>query len=161
MSEKNKRYLWIIALLGLGIVTRWIPHPPNFTPILAIALFSGSILSGSWTMIVPILTMFISDLFLGSHDLMWVVYLSLLPMVWMGHLLPMAGSTRERLFPKVLAWTGAGLAGAVFFFVTTNVAVWWYGNMYAHTWEGLLTCFTMAIPFFHNSVLATWAFLGH
>ena len=59
-----------------------------------------------------------------------------------------------------LAWGLFGLTASVFFFITTNLAVWWTSGMYPLTQEGLVTCFVLAIPFFHNSVLATWIFLA-
>ena len=123
---------------------------------MAISIFAGFVLPSPLALLVPIAAAFTGDLFLGFHDLMWVVYLSLLPMVWLGMRMP-ALEGKRRL------WLGMGLSGffaAVLFFITTNLAVWWTSGMYPHTQAGLSTCFIMALPFFHNSLLATWAFLG-
>ncbi|MGZ3721611.1 MAG: DUF6580 family putative transport protein [Bdellovibrionales bacterium] len=156
MKDLAKRGSWVALLLVVGVVSRWMPHPPNFSAFLAIALFAGFVLPLPLAMIAPIAAVFLGDLFLGFHDLMWVVYLSLLPLTLLGRQMP-------QLKKQPVTWLSWGLSGflaSVFFFVTTNLAVWWSSGMYPHTQEGLVSCFVLAIPFFHNSVLATWIYLA-
>jgi hypothetical protein len=151
-----KRVAWIAVLLGVGVLSRWLPHPPNFSAFLAIALFAGYVLPAPLAMIVPIAAVFLGDVVLGFHDLMWVVYLSLIPVA-------LAGRKMPELRKQPMTWVSWGLFGflaAVFFFVTTNLAVWWTSGMYPQTSEGLIACFVLGLPFFHNSVLATWIYLG-
>jgi hypothetical protein len=151
-----KRSSWIALFLAAGVVSRWIPHPPNFSAFMAIALFAGFVLPLPLAMIVPIAAVFLGDLLLGFHDLMWVVYLSLLPMILLGRVLPQMNAK-----PKTwLAWAGAGLLASIFFFLTTNFAVWMTSGMYPQTMQGLSECFVLALPFFHNSILATWIFIA-
>ena len=155
-NELGKRWAWVGLLIAVGVVSRWIPHPPNFSALLAVSIFAGLILPGPLALVVPIASAFLGDMVLGFHDLMWVVYLSLLPMIWLGQQLP-------KLKSKTSAWMGWGLAGlvaSVIFFLTTNLAVWWFSGMYGHNQEGLVSCFVLAIPFFHNSVLSTWVYLA-
>lgn len=152
----TKRWLWIAVLLGVGVVSRWIPHPPNFSPLMAIALFAGFVLPGPLALILPVAAMFVGDMLLGFHDSMWVVYLSFLPMVWLGTLMP-EPSRHPRSW---LTWGFYGLLASTLFFVTTNLAVWWGGTLYPRTQDGLISCFVLAIPFFHNSVLSTWIYLA-
>ena len=60
--------LIIPLIIVLAAVTRLIPHPPNFTPIIAIGLFGGAYIQNrSLAILIPIGAMFISDLFLGLH----------------------------------------------------------------------------------------------
>lgn len=159
MSEKSrpaKSWLWFALLVSVGVFTRWIPHPPNFSALLAITLVAGLVLPGPLALITPVLSAFAGDLFLGLHDGMWFVYLSLLPLVWIGSRMP--EPTRQAR--TWLSWGAAGLFGNIVFFLLTNLGVWWLSGMYAHTGDGLVTCFAMALPFFHNSVLATWVYQG-
>ena len=152
---KSKSVIWFALLVVAGVFTRWIPHPPNFTAVLAIALYAGFVLPPLPALLVPISAAVLGDAWLGFHDGMWVVYLSLLPLVFAGRLLNEPTQAKGWL-----GWALAGLSGAVFFYVTTNLAVWWSSGMYPHTMSGLVDCFVLAIPFFHNSVLSTWLFMG-
>lgn len=156
MKEVAKTWTWVALLIVVGVFSRWIPHPPNFSALMAIALFAGFVLPAPLALIVPIASAFAGDLVLGFHDLMWVVYLSLLPMVWLGRQMP-----QLKKQPKTwLSWGLMGLLSSLLFFVTTNLAVWWSSGMYPHTQEGLVSCFILAIPFFHNSVMATWIYMA-
>ena len=156
MKDVTKRAAWVALLLIVGVLSRWLPHPPNFSAFLAIALFAGYVLPAPLALIVPIAAVFLGDLFLGFHDLMWIVYLSLLPVAWLGRQMP----ELKKQLVTWLSWGLLGLLASVFFFITTNLAVWWFSSMYPHTQEGLVTCFVLALPFFHNSVLATWIYMG-
>ncbi len=147
-------YLIILALLiVLGIVGRLLPHPPNFTPMAAIALFSGFIFMKRYMAILAVVvTMLLTDYFAFgflspewfASKSMWVVYLSLLfPIVFKSFLQKKLG---------LLRITGAALTSSMVFFLATNFAVWAFSPMYEKTWSGLVLCYTMAIPFFQNTV---------
>ncbi len=147
-------YLIILALLiVLGIVGRLLPHPPNFTPMAAIALFSGFIFMKRYmARLTVVVTMLLTDYFAFgflspewfASKSMWVVYLSLLfPIVFKSFLQKKLG---------LLRITGAALTSSMVFFLATNFAVWAFSPMYEKTWSGLVLCYTMAIPFFQNTV---------
>ena len=147
-------YLVILAvLIALGVAGRLLPHPPNFTPMAAIALFAGFIFIKRYMAVVAvILTMLLCDYFaFGSLSASWfgsksmfVVYLALLfPIVFKNFLQKKIG---------VLRIFGAALASSSVFFLATNFAVWAFSPMYEKTFEGLVLCYTMAIPFFQNTV---------
>ena len=147
-------YLIILAILILlGIVGRLLPHPPNFTPIAAIALFSGFIFMKRYMAILAVVvTMLLTDYFAFgflspewfASKSMWVVYLSLLfPIVFKNFLQKKLG---------LLRITVAALSSSTVFFLATNFAVWAFSPMYQKTWSGLVLCYTMAIPFFQNTV---------
>lgn len=141
----------IIAIVALAF-SRWMPHAPNFTPLLAMSLWLGSQkLAKKTSAIILISSLLLSDWVLGFHDLMPVVYGSLLIAMFAGDLLK-----NKNYF----AWMTAGLISSVFFFITTNLAVWYNSGLYPRTTEGLVECFTLAIPFFHNVALSTWIFSG-
>ncbi len=154
-SLRDPRLLFLIGLIALAVLSRWLPHPPNFTPIAAIALFAGARISDPrLALLVPLVALAISDLVLGLHGLLWLVYGSMLLTVWMG--------TRLRGALKMGPLIGWGLASSVLFFVLTNLAVWMLGGTdmstglpYTRDLPGLLSCYTMALPFFHNTWIST------
>lgn len=142
----------VLALLVVGTaLTRLIELPPNFTPVLALGLFAGAYVQPrSLAVLLPLLAMLLSDLLLGAHALMWVVYGCIAACALLGRLL------RGRI--GVLSVAGMGLGASLLFFVVTNFAVWALGTMYPHTLAGLLACYVAAIPFFHTMLASTLLF---
>ena len=135
--------------------TRLLPHPPNFTPIIAIALFAGAYFRFTkWAWILPLAVMIVSDLglwWMHGYELFTVmrlvIYLTLIAIVVIG--IPVG--------KKISAGSvlGGTLAGAVCFFIVTNFAVWLMGTLYPMSWEGLIACYSAAIPFFRNTLTST------
>jgi hypothetical protein len=145
------RFFVAIALIILSIGSRFFSLPPNFSPIMAVALFSGAFFANKKTAIlIPIIAMFISDLFIGLHSTMISVYASFGIIAFIGT------KMKEVSFKNVL---GSSILSAVIFFTVTNFGVWvagWYG----YTLAGLATCFEMAIPFFRNTLSSTVIYSG-
>jgi len=136
-----------IILVLIGASMRLISHPPNFTPIAAIALFAGVYLSKRTALILPVLAMVISDIFIGHYEisLMTVVYGSFLFYVLLGFWL--------KKNKKWYTIGGSAILGAVLFFLITNFAVWVFTPWYVKTFAGLIQCYFMALPFFKNTLL--------
>lgn len=140
----------LIAVLLIAIATtgRLVPHPDNFTPVLAVALFSGAVLRAPAAYGVPIAAMLASDLVLG-HGLSAmtpVIYGSMAIATVIGRFLA-EGRTWSRTVM-------AAMAGSILFYVITNFAVWASpGSTYDRTLGGLLECYAMAVPFFRNGLL--------
>jgi hypothetical protein len=136
-------------------VSRLIPHPPNFAPMGAMALFGGACFADRRAaFVVPLAAMFLSDLLIGLlsgnlamglHGLIPVVYGSFAMIVCLGFWL-----RRRR---TVVPIGGAALASSVLFFALTNFGVWALGSLYPKTWDGLVACYVAASPFFHNTLL--------
>lgn len=144
MTKKEK--LVAIAILVLvGVSYRIVPHPPNFAPVAAIALFSGFYFR-RYFIFIPIAVMLASDILLGFYDwkLMAVVYLSFILISLIGIVM--------RKNKSVLTLVGCALSGSVLFFLTTNFAVWFFAPWYSHNFQGLLQCYLMAVPFFKNTL---------
>lgn len=149
------RFPVLAGMILAAAASRLIPHPPNFAPIGAMALFGGACFAHRRAaFVVPLAAMFLSDLAigllsgnlsLGLHRLIPVVYGSFALIVCLGFWL----RTRRTVVPIA----GATLAGSVLFFVLTNFGVWSMGFLYPKTWEGLVACYVAAIPFFHNTLL--------
>jgi hypothetical protein len=138
----------LIASIALVALTRLLPHPPNFSPVVAVALFGGAALADrKLAFIVPMAAMFVADLFIGFHNTMVFVYLAMGLVVALGCVL-----ANKR---KPLALVAAALAGSGVFFVISNTGMWWLSGSYGYSLNGLLLCFTAALPFFHNTLLAT------
>jgi hypothetical protein len=143
------RIVVLTTLIVLAALARLVPHPPNVTPVGAMALFGGACLADRrLALLVPLAALFVSDLFLGMHVLIPVVYGSFAVNVLLGRWL--------RLRRTVVNAAAVTLVGSVQFFVVTNFACWvlWY----PHTAEGFATCYVAAIPFFQNTLLGDAAF---
>lgn len=149
------RFYVLVGMILAAAASRLIPHPPNFAPIGAMALFGGAYFADRrLAFVVPLAAMFLSDLAigllsgdlsLGLHRLIPVVYGSFALIVCLGFWL------RKRR--TVVPIAGAALAGSLLFFILTNFGVWAFGSWYPKTWEGLVACYVAAIPFFHNTLL--------
>lgn len=139
------RTLLAVVMIAFCAALRVAPHPWNFTPVGAMAIFSGAIIRDRrLAFFVPILTLFLGDIFIGFHKLMPLVYASFLVSVAIGVWL------RDRR--TVGRITAATLAGAIQFFLVTNLAVWAFGLSYPRNTAGLLACYVAGIPFFWNTL---------
>jgi hypothetical protein len=142
------RAIFLVGMILIAAAMRLFPHPPNFTPLTAMALFGGACFADKrLSFLVPLSGLFLSDLVLGFYSSMPVVYGSFLLTVCIGFWL-----RKERNFSRVF---GASVLAAVLFFVLTNFGVWAFDAMYPKTLGGLLECYTMGIPFFGNTLLSS------
>jgi hypothetical protein len=158
----RSRFLVLVSIIiAVAITSRLLPHPPNFGPIGALALFSGACFASKrMAFFVPLAAMLLSDLMislmsgdlsLGLHGLIPIVYGTFALSVCLGFWLR---RRRRRIMP-----IAAGvLASSILFFVLTNFGVWALGSWYLKTWEGLVACYVAAIPFFHNTLLGDAAY---
>lgn len=139
------RLMLVVTMILAAALSRLIPHPPNLQSVTAVALFGGATLADKrLAFLVPLGAMFVTDLVLGFHDEMAVVYGSFAAIVCIGLWLQ-----QRRSAPFIV---GAALASSVLFFVTTNFGVWAFDRMYPLTWQGLVACYTAALPFFRNTL---------
>jgi len=142
----NARILALLAAILTAAALRLIPHPPNFTPIGAMALFSGAYLGRKGlAFVAPLAAMLLSDAILGFHSGMPFVYASVALIVLIGSLVA------SRI--TALTVVGAALASSVLFFVVTNFGTWLVSGMYPLTGAGLAACYVAAIPFFQNTAV--------
>jgi hypothetical protein len=132
----NKKELLVLMFCVFAVLFRLIPHPPNFTPLTSLAIFGGVMFRNKWLgNILPLLVMILSDIILG--------FSSITPWVYGSFMLITILSSEINL--------NNILRGSVVFFIITNFGVWLLG--YPQTLEGFLMCYTLAIPFFVNSLL--------
>jgi len=151
---KNKYTLLIIVLIIVGFTLRLLPHPANFAPIMALALFSGLYLPHRLNVIIPVVAMLLSDIFLGFYSLpmMFSVYGSFILATVLG-----AWLKKHKNIGNVVLTT---LAGSSLFFLVTNFTVWAFGTMYSHNLAGSMQSYYMALPFFRNSLLSDLFYVG-
>lgn len=152
------RVFYFVAIVLAVAASRFIPHPPNFTPFLAVAMFAGAKFPSRWmAYLAPVAALWLSDLLKGTHYLMLVVALALMAATMIGQLSESAFEN-HRPAGKIVGWGFSGLLASIVFFLITNFAVWWGSGIYPHTTDGLWNCYVMALPFFNNQVLSTWIF---
>ena len=138
------RNLVIITLIILAVITRLLPHPPNFTPIAGMALFSVNRFSDKkLAFSLPIFCMILTDIFLGFHAITPFVYISIIGISCIGYFSKKINSV-------------AILKSSILFFFISNFGVWLLG--YPNTLAGLINCYTLALPFFINTVLGDFFF---
>ncbi|MGH7275164.1 MAG: DUF6580 family putative transport protein [Nitrospiria bacterium] len=142
----NVRFLTLVGIVLAAAAMRLIPHPPNFAPIMAMALFGGAYFaSKKAAFAVPLAAMCLSDLFLGFDGSMPFIYGSFGLTVCLGMMI------QDRRSPLRIG--SAALAGSVLFFIFTNFGGWLTGHLYPKTAEGLIASYVAAIPFFRNTLL--------
>jgi len=142
--------LFAYALIVLGITARLVPHPPNVTPLVAVALFSGAVFPRRIGVIVPLAAVIFSDIIIGA-DLQvafnWCAFALVAGIGW-----KIAGQRA----PKRLA--AAAISGSTLFFIMSNLGVWCVGLLYPRTWQGLINCYIAALPFYRNMVIGDLAY---
>ena len=138
-----KNFLVFISCVGIVLLFRIIPHPPNFTPVIALSLYLPFIF-GIWSIPFCILGFAITDYFIGFHSMLF----------WTWGALAFTGYT-SKFCNKIYSRIVLSFIGAITFFVISNFGVWISGTLYEISVQGLLNCYIMAIPFFTNTLLST------
>lgn len=142
-------WLAAFALIAFAIAMRLLPHPPNFTPIGGLALFSGMYLPRRWALSAPLAAMAVSDALIGFYSL--PILLSVYGSFGVILLIGMWLKRRRRIMPVL----SGVISGAVIFYLVTNAAVWAFSGMYPPTFSGLMASYVAAIPFFRMTLAST------
>jgi len=154
MDNTTKTRILIVSgiVILMSLLNIWLSEIPNFSPIAAMALFGGAYLNEKKVaLLIPLGALFLSDLYIGFHGLMWSVYLSFGLIVFLG-------SNLKKL--NIKSVLGASLLSSVLFFLITNFSVWLEGLYYPMNFVGLMSCYEMAVPFFHNTIIGDLVFTG-
>ncbi len=145
MTANHSRLIAVFGAILAAAALRLAPHPPNFTPVGAMALFGGAYLGRKpLAFVAPLAALLLSDAVLGFDRSMAFVYPSMALVVIIGWSL---SSKRS-----VLRIGSAAIVSSVAFFVITNFGMWLFSGFYPRTMVGLEACFVAAIPFFQNTV---------
>ena len=140
---------YIKISLGIFIAlaaSRFIPHPPNFTSLIALSFYIPALL-GVRFLPALLLCFGLTDIIIGFHGTILFTWGSVI----------LIGLISNRFIKNVLSRISGALLGALIFFIITNFGVWSLGS-YGYTFEGLITCYTLALPFFAYSLVSTFIF---
>ena len=152
-----KKEIFPISLILILVLARLIPHPPNFTPIIAVAIMSGYFFKNIYLSFATLLiSMLLADAFIGFYDNILFVYLSLFLIVLLFY------KISEKInFKNLFIYS---FIGSIIFFIISNFGVWALGSPgildipYERNLNGLVECYVLAIPFFPNTFLSTLIF---
>ncbi len=158
-----------VLLVVIASLYRIMPgRPLGFAPQIAMALFSGSIIKDKkFSFLLPILSMLVSDII---YEVLFRFNVSTIAGFYEGQLMNyilFAAVTVVGFFIKKEKWmqiAAGSVAGATFYFILSNFVVWIGGGLalnnlpYAKTWDGLMTCYASAVPFYIGSLYATLIF---
>ena len=141
------KYLKISVGIFLALAaSRFIPHPPNFTSLIALSFYVPAIFGRKYILAV-ILSFFITDILIGFHSTTFFTWGSVL----------IIGLISKYLYQTTLLRISGALSGALIFFIITNLGVWLLGS-YGYTLSGLILCYTLAIPFFGYTFASTFLY---
>lgn len=148
-----------LVFFAIAVVARLLPHLPNFVPVAALALFAGVYLPKKWSLIVPLIAMFVSDLIVGFYEpsVMVAVYASFALTVTIGWAIRKYGKESGNANPAMLF--AGSIANSTIFFLITNAAVWAFTQMYAKSFAGLMLSYEMALPFFKWTLVGDLAWV--
>jgi len=145
-NNLGTNFLLFFTMVVFILVFRYFPHPPNFTPVLALTLYT-SIYFGLRSSPFVILAFAFSDYFLGFHQLLIFTWGSLAIISVIG------------MFGKnFLSRLALLFLSSIIFFMCSNFGVWVFSEFYTKDLEGLLQCYVLAIPFFTNTIISTIVF---
>jgi len=137
--------MWLaILFIIVGVFSRLLPHVPNFSPLVAVALFSGVYWNRKYGFLLPLGILVISDLLIGIHGTVLFTWSSILLIYFLGTSLK-----KRKSMVSTFTYT---LASSVLFFIITNLGVWLLG-WYPQNLAGLASCYIRAIPFFRTSLI--------
>lgn len=156
-STSLQPVLFVALALALAAFARLMPHTSNMTPIFAVGMAAGAWLGRDRQVLAGVMVMaamLLTDLVLGFHWTMAFVYFGM----YLGAALGARSSqwlvaSKSSWFRMAKAFGVAG-TGSVLFFLVSNLGVWLVGEIYPRTFEGLVQCFLMAVPFFKQSLAA-------
>lgn len=139
-------------IIFIAVVLRLIPHPANFVPIAALALFGGVYIDKKLAFVLPFVAMLISDMILGFHASMLAVYGSFFITVGIGIWIKKHKSMKTVIL--------GSLTSSSIFFLVTNFNFWYVDALYPKTMSGLWMSYANAVPFFRNTVLGDLFYTG-
>lgn len=151
---KYKQILIALILVAIVFALRLLPHPPNLAPVSAVAIVAGIYLSGRSRFTIPLIGLVLSDIVLGFYKL------PIMAAVYGSFMLSFAIGVYLKKHPGLINNLTGGLLASISFFIITNFSVWLFGSWYPKTIEGLALAYTLAIPFFRNTLTGDLIYLA-
>ena len=140
-------FMLLFGLIALDVVVRILPNTLNFSPVAASALFAGAVLGRPLALAVPLAAMALSDCVLGFDDWRMTIF------IYAGLAMPAVLGLLTRSSWKPIRLVSLAALSSVFFFITSNFAVWMFSGIYARDIAGLVKCYIAALPFFQNTLM--------
>ena len=148
----RKEHFVIFSLIAIGVIGRFIPHPPNATPITAITIAASRHVGRFWSLTTPIVAMTISDAVIGFYN--WKILVS----VYASFALIGAISLWARKYPSRMPTWFLVVSASFLFFIVTNFATWLFSPWYEKNVSGLLYSYELGVPFLRNMLLGDVAY---
>jgi hypothetical protein len=144
-----------LVLIAIGAIYRLVPHPVNMVPVGALSLYAGASLSRRWAWFIPVAAMAISDYIIDyatGRPLLdasrFIIYGAFASITLLGPL-----ARRPKVGPLLLP--ALSLSASLIFFLASNFGAWLVPELnYPRSWSGLLTCYSIALPYFDRTLLA-------
>lgn len=162
--NNNKRLIYIIFVIFLGIFYRLIPHVPNFSPLYSISVFSSILpieidnkfnkLLKYISFLIPLIILLITDLILGFYKGMIFNYLSFLSYSIFSYFI----FNKYNKLSKTILGLILSVGSSIYFFIISNFGVWLLTNMYSKDLAGFILCYINALPFLKNSIISSIIF---
>jgi hypothetical protein len=144
--------MWLaIIFIILGVFSRLLPHVPNFSPLVAIALFAGVYCNKKHGYVLPLIIFVISDLIIGLHNTIIFTWASIVLIYLLG--------VRLRNRKTVVSTFFYTIGSSLLFFLITNFGVWLMG-WYPRNPQGFIQCYIYALPFFRVSLVANCLYVA-
>jgi hypothetical protein len=162
--NNNKRLIYIIFVIFLGIFYRLIPHFPNFSPLYSISVFSSILpieldnkfnkLLKYISFLIPLIILFITDLILGFYKGMIFNYLAFLSYSIFSYFI----FNKYSKLSKTILGVVLSVGSSIYFFIISNFGVWLLTDMYSKDLTGFILCYINALPFLNNSIISSIIF---
>ena len=140
MKKKFKIFVGIFIALAMS---RFIPHPPNFTSLIALS-FYVPIFLGKRFIPALLICFIITDIFIGFHTTIVFTWGSVIFIGLISYLF------QKNIYTRIIG----ALSGSLAFYIISNFGVWSLGS-YGYSLDGLLVCYIAAIPFYSNTLIST------
>ena len=128
------------------VLSRFLPHPPNFTSLIALSFYIPA-LFGIKFLPILIISYIFTDFIIGFHEVALFTWGSVLLIALMS----------KFFLTNMMTRISGALLGASLFYLLTNFVVWSLGT-YGYSFEGLILNYTLALPFFANNIISTLFF---
>jgi|TARA_B100001123_G_C15211957_1_gene987659 hypothetical protein len=147
----SKKEIFPIGVILVLALSRLIPHPPNFTPLIAAAIMSSFFFRNIYlSLLVLFISLLVADAVIGFYQNMIFVYLSLFLVAFVSFKITENITYKNLIFISFL--------GSFIFYLFSNFGVWLFGILYEKNINGLINCYILALPFFKNTLLSTIMF---
>ena len=151
MFNIHKKEMFPVCLILILALFRLIPHPPNFTPIIAVAIMSSYFFKNIYLSFATLfIAMLLGDIFIGFYTHIFFVYLSLCLITFIFFKINLQINYKNLFI--------FGFVGSLIFYLVSNFGVWILSDLYEKNLSGLMSCYFLAIPFFKNSFFSTLLF---